>query len=228
MDEIFRKNGVYLSDESAEKFKVFADLLEKFNALYNITAIKSGEETYIKHFFDSVKGERFFKENSSVIEIGSGGGFPSVPLMIVRGDLKFTLVESTLKKCEFLEKARQILKLNCVIINERAEILGKSPEYREKFDHATARAVAKLNILSEYCLPFVKKGGSFIAYKAKAEEETEEAKNAVNILGGKITEKENYDLPKNMGERTIIKIEKISLTPKEYPRGNGKERKKPL
>ena len=170
----------------------------------------------------------FFKHNSTIVEIGSGGGFPSVPLMILRNDLKFTLVEATEKKCIYLEKVRAALDLNCNILNERAEVLGKNPLYRQKFDYATARAVARLNVLCEYCLPFVKIGGSFIAYKGEANEEIKEAENSVKVLGGKIDSIKRYSLPEEEGDHCLIKIDKKISTPDIYPRGNGKERKRPL
>jgi 16S rRNA (guanine527-N7)-methyltransferase len=168
-------------------------------------------------------------DNSSVIEIGSGGGFPSIPLMIVRNDLKFTLLEATGKKCIFLKEALKALKItDCEVLNGRAEDFGKDNAFREKFDHSTARAVARLNSLCEYCLPFIKVDGSFIALKGNAEEEINESKNAVKVLGGKISKVKTYELPFEEGNRTVIEITKINKTPSLYPRGNGKERKNPL
>ena len=229
MTDLFLSIGISLSDEQKEKFKIFESLLEENNKIFNLTSIKAGRETYIKHFFDCVYAVDKFKNNSTVIEIGSGGGFPSVPLMIMRKDLKFTLLEATEKKCKYLEKVKTALSLNCEIINGRAEEIGKIDLYRGFFDHATARAVARLNVLSEYCLPFVKVGGSFIAYKGgDCEEEINEAKNAIRILGGRKAEEIKYSLPENSGNRTVIIIEKILKTPLTYPRGNGKERKSPI
>ena len=167
-------------------------------------------------------------ENSSVIEIGSGGGFPSIPLMIVREDLKFNLLEATGKKCLFLKEVIKKLNLKAEVLNGRAEDFGKDKKYREKFDHATARAVARLNVLLEYCMPFVKKGGTFIALKGNAEEEIKEGKNAIKILGGEIKQIKFYTLPLEEANRTLINIEKTSNTPSQYPRGNGRERKSPL
>ena len=226
--KVFEENKIYLMKEQEKKFVLFGNLLEKYNAEFNITAIESGEKTEIKHFLDSVMGVDNFPPNASVIEVGSGGGFPSVPLMIMRNDLRFTLVESTGKKCVFLEKVKSELNLNCTVLNARAEDLGRKKEYREVFDISTARAVARLNTLSEYCLPLIKVGGSFIAYKGSADEEIKEARNAIAVLGGKIKEIKNYELPYGEGKRTIIEIEKVSKTPSLYPRGNGKEKKKPL
>lgn len=228
MRDLFLNNGLRLNSLQEEKFKIFSSLLEEYNKKFNLTSIKSGIETEVKHFLDCAKGVDSFPQNASVIEIGSGGGFPSVPLMIMREDLKFTLVESTSKKCEFLKIVCDNLGFNCSILNERAEDLGRKKEYREQFDISTARAVARLNVLCEYCLPFVKVGGKFVAYKARAEEELNEATNAISVLGGKIKDVCSYELNVSDGQRTIINIEKIKPTPEKYPRGNGKERKSPL
>ena len=150
-------------------------------------------------------------------------------MKIVRDDLRFTLIESTGKKCEFLKTVVDNLKLSCVQVeNIRAEEGARRGDLREKFDVAVARAVARLNTLCEYCLPFVKVSGKFIAYKGCAEEEIEEAKNAIKTLGGAIEKVENYTLPEGFGSRTVIVIKKVKSTPEKYPRGRGLERKKPL
>ena len=220
----------YFSDSIfKEKFEIFADLLKEYNQKYNITSITDEKEVYIKHFLDSILPESCFFNGAKVVEIGSGGGFPSVPLKIVRGDLDFTLIESTGKKCEFLKTAVEKLGLDCVqVLNIRAEDGAHRENLREKFDVATARAVARLNTLCEYCLPFVKVGGSFIAYKGECVEELEESVGAVKTLGGKIEGVTSYELPENCGKRTVICIKKVSATPEKYPRGRGLERKKPL
>ena len=147
--------------------------------------------------------------------------------MIYRNDLSFTLVESVGKKCTFLQEVIKTLNLNAVVINKRAEDIGKDKNFTEKFDVVTARAVAKLNTLSEYSIPLIKKYGLFISYKGELDEE-EIGKNAINILGGKIIEKQEYFLPNDYGKRRIYIIKKIENTPLKYPRGNGKERSKPL
>lgn len=217
-----------LKNNYGEKFESFKGLLLDYNSRYNLTAITDDNEIYIKHFLDSVIPCDFFPKNASVIEIGSGGGFPSLPLKIVRNDLKFTLVESTGKKCEFLRVAVDNLGLNCVeILNIRAEDGGRTQNLREKFDVAVARAVAKLNTLSEYCLPFVKVGGRFIAYKGESED-INESLNAIKTLGGEIENVEEYELPEGCGKRRAVIIKKVAPTPLKYPRGRGLERKKPL
>ena len=212
-----------------EKFQLFNGILAEFNQKYNLTAISDEKEVYIKHFFDSVKPQKYFPTDAKVVEIGSGGGFPSIPLKIVRDDLSFTLIESTGKKCEYLRQAVDKLGFDGVqVLNIRAEDGGKDKDLREKFDVATARAVARLNTLCEYCLPFVKTGGRFIAYKGDADEEIKEAENAIKTLGGEIEKVEKYDLPEGFGKRTVIVIKKVKSTPVKYPRGRGLERKKPL
>lgn len=217
-----------LLKDNREKFEEFKDFLLEYNEKCNLTSICAEDEVWIKHFYDSVAPEKFFTSNAKVIEIGSGGGFPSIPLMIVRGDLKFTLIESTGKKCTFLQQAVDKLVLNCEqVLNIRAEDGARDFSLREKFDIVTARAVAKLNTLAEYCLPFVKVGGLFIAYKSE-NEDLSEAENAVKILGGRMREIYEYSLPQNGGKRRAVIIKKVSATPQKYPRGNGKERKNPL
>ena len=214
-------------ERKREIFQKFFALLTEYNAKFNLTAITEEEEVFEKHFLDSVAGESLFPQNARVVEVGSGAGFPSLPLKIVRDDLTFTLVESTGKKCEFLKTAVKELGLTGVeVINARAEELARLPSYREQADACCARAVAKLNTLSEYCLPFVKCGGVFIAYKAEAEAELREAKSAIFKLGGEEGGVVRYSLP--YGERSLIVIKKRRSTPSVYPRGQGKERKNPL
>ncbi len=227
MFEILRSKNLIENESQEKKLYEFLTLLKEWNKKFNLTAIKEDIDIEIKHFEDCLMGEKFFPKNSNVIEIGSGGGFPSIPLMIKREDLSFTLVESVGKKCEFLRFVIEKLNLNATVINKRAEDLGKDRTFREKYDVVTARAVAELNTLSEYTLPLVKNGGILIAYKSK-NDELLRAKNAIKILGGKEKETFNYSLSNDAGERCIYIIEKITKTPPNYPRGNGKERSKPL
>ena len=212
-----------------EQFNKFASLLTEHNKICNLTSVTDEKGVRYKHFYDSIVGEKLISFGASVVEIGSGGGFPSIPLMIVRGDLKFTLIESTAKKCRFLESVVDSLSLNCAqVLNIRAEEGAHNKNLREKFDFAVARAVAQLNTLCEYCLPYVKVGGKFIAYKGDAAEEIKSAENAVKLLGGEIEEVISYSLPEDFGKRTLVVIRKIKPTPPLYPRGQGKERKQPL
>lgn len=215
--------------ETGEKFKEFYRLLTEYNEKVNLTRITDEEECRVKHFIDSLAGERYFPQGAKCAEVGSGGGFPSVPLMIVRGDLKFTLIESVAKKCAFLETAVKALDLNAEVVCMRAEDAARRKEMREAFDVCCARAVARLNTLSEYCIPLVKTGGRFIAYKGSAaQEEILEARHALEVLGAREIAAEKFLLGEEAGERTIFVAEKVKPTPAAYPRGRGKERSKPL
>ena len=216
MLNILQESGITLSLGKVEKLNIFQNELILWNNKFNLTSIKSDEEIKIKHFQDCIIGAQFFPQNSNVIEIGSGGGFPSIPVMIAREDLKFTLVESVGKKCEFLKHVIEKLKLNATVINKRAEDVGRDINFRESFDVVTARAVARLNTLSEYSLPLIKKGGLFIAYKGSDKEELLSSKKAIEILGGKIKKEFSYSLSNNLGERNIYIIEKIKETPSKY------------
>lgn len=224
-----KEEKINLTAKQEEKFEKFCKILKEYNEKFNLTSITDDDGIYEKHFTDSLKGEEFFPLNAEVIEIGSGGGFPSVPLKIARDDLSFTLLEATEKKCGYLRIVGKELGFeNFNVVCGRAEEFGKKEEFREKFDVATARAVARLNVLCEYCLPFVKKGGYFVAYKGDAEEEIKEAEKAVEILGGKIVERKDFVLSEKSGRRNIIVIKKERETPSEYPRLNGAIKKKPL
>ena len=213
--------------ETGEKFAAFYAMLTKANAQFNLTRITGEEECRVKHFLDSLAGIDYFPPNADCCEVGSGAGFPSVPMLIARGDLTFTLIESSQKKCRFLEEVIKELGLRASVVCARAEEAAKGP-LRERFDICCARAVARLNTLAEYCLPFIKKGGAFIAYKGNAAEELEEAKGALRILGGAVEEARTFDLPQEAGRRTILVCRKIFPTPPQYPRGHGKERTSPL
>ena len=215
--------------EGKEKLEAFRALLLEYNKKYNLTTILEEKDIYYKHFLDSAAGMDLFKRGALTAEIGSGAGFPSIVLKIVRDDLKFDLFESVGKKCEFLNAVVDKLQLNDVhIYNIRAEDAARDKKFRQRYDIATARAVARMNTLCEYCMPFVKVGGKFIAYKSGDVEEIHEAKNACFILGGKIKEILPYSLPERYGERVLAVVEKTKDTPSLYPRGQGKERKNPL
>ena len=225
MDLLFYKN--LIENKYGEKFEKLFNLLTEHNKMYNLTSITGREEVFLKHFLDSVVGESYLKQGADVCEIGSGGGFPSLPLKIIREDLKFTLIESTGKKCSYLQTAVDNLGLEGVkVLNIRAEEGARDPSLREKFDCAVARAVARLNTLCEYCLPFVKVGGVFVAYKGDAAEEIKEAQNAVKVLGGRLEECNAFEL--NGEKRCLVVIRKEASTPAKYPRGRGLEKKKPL
>ena len=226
MKNIFDKYQINITEEQLKKFEKYYELLVFYNEKFNITAITEKSEVYKKHFVDSVLGVDKVC-GQTLIDIGSGGGFPAIPIKIVKEDICLTMLEATGKKCEFLKTVVKELGLNNVtVINGRAEDLAKKEEYREKFDVCTARAVARLNSLCEYCMPFVKVNGTFVAYKGDSKEEVVESQNAIKILGGKIKEVVEYNL--DDASRSLVCIEKIKNTDKKYPRGNGKERKNPL
>ena len=218
-----------INGEKREIFAAFRALLLEYNEKYNLTTITEERDMEVKHFLDSAMGESLFKQGACVAEIGSGAGFPSIVLKILRPDLSFDLFESVGKKCEFLQVVVDKLGFSKMhIYNLRAETCAKDSKFREKYDHATARAVARMNTLCEYCLPFVKVGGTFIAYKSGDQTEIKEAQTAYKCLGGKIENVLSYSLPENYGERTLAVVKKVKPTPPKYPRGQGKERKNPL
>lgn len=217
-----------IREEHGETFSAFRALLLRSNETCNLTAVVEEREMLYKHFLDSAAGEGFFPQNASVAEVGSGAGFPSIPLKILRDDLSFTLFESVGKKCAFLERAVRELGLSRMTVEKlRAEDAARG-KFREKYDVCCARAVARMNTLAEYCLPLVKVGGRFLAYKGEAEEELEEARRAIRLLGGRVEKICRFSLPDGYGKRTIAVIEKISPTPEKYPRGRGRERSAPL
>ncbi len=226
MKEIFSKFGIDLTEKQQQLFEKYYSLLIEYNARFNITAITGKNEVIVKHFVDSVLGCGKVC-GKALIDVGSGGGFPAIPIKIMNEDLELTLLEATGKKCEFLRAVVSELSLkNVTVINDRAETLAKNESYRERFDCATARAVARLNTLLEYCIPFVKVGGSFVAFKGDAGEEVSECANALKILGGEIVDNFSYEL--DGAKRALITVKKVKNTPSKYPRGNGKERKSPL
>lgn len=229
MQENIEKQRNRIEKDCQEQFALYEALIKEYNEKYNLTTILEKKDMFYKHFLDSSVGEPLFSKGASVLEVGSGAGFPSIPLKILRPDLNFTLLESVGKKCEFLRVVVDKLGLTDMnIYQSRAEELAKDARFREKFDFATARAVARMNTLSEYCLPFVKVGGKFIAYKSGEETEIEEAGSAYQTLGAKLLKVYRYELPEGYGTRTLAVVEKVKPTPNKYPRGQGKERKNPL
>ena len=226
MKDLFLEYGLDLTDDQLEKFNKYYELLVFYNEKFNITAITEKIDVYKKHFIDSILGAKLITLGT-LIDVGSGGGFPAIPIKIVNENLSVTLLEATGKKCEFLRAVVKELNLtNVEVVNNRAELLAKVDNYRENFDYCSARAVARLNTLLEYCMPFVKVGGKFIGFKGDATEEVIEAKNAIKVLGGELEFVENYTL--DDAKRALVVVKKIKSTDKKYPRGNGKERKNPL
>ncbi len=215
--------------EKGEQLRIFRETLLEYNQRYNLTAITEEKEVTYKHFLDSAEGVDLFTQGARVAEVGSGAGFPSIVLKILRPDLSFDLFESVGKKCEFLRAVVEKLGLEKVrVYNLRAEDGARDSGFREKYDFVTARAVARMNTLCEYCLPFVKVGGKFVAYKSGDTTELDEAKNAYKALGGRLEKVVEYELPEGFGARVLAVVEKVKSTPTRYPRGQGKERKNPL
>lgn len=222
--------GVELNDEALDRFDLLAELLIEQNKTMNLTAITDPDEVVIKHFADSVSLFSVInpENGAKILDLGTGAGFPGIPLLITRPDINLTMVDSTAKKLRYVADTVEKLGLEAETLHARAEEAGKSPDYREQYDIVCSRAVAALNVLSEYCLPFVKVGGVFVAMKsAKAEEEIADAKKAIGILGGKIIDKKTFTLSDG-GERTLIIIKKISQTSPKYPRVSAQISKKPL
>lgn len=224
------KVGIELSELQKEQYRKYYDLVVEWNQKINLTAITEEDEFYTKHFFDSIS-LAFYKDYSnieSICDVGSGAGFPSIPLKILYPNLKVTIVDSLNKRIKFLNLVKDELGLNdCNFVHARAEEFGQNKEYRESFEIVTARAVARLNVLAELCLPLVKKDGYFLSLKAqKAEEETKEAINAIKLLGGKLEQDLEFDIEGE--ERHILEICKAKETPNKYPRKAGTPNKKPL
>lgn len=222
--------GIELDETALERFDMYAATLTEWNSFMNLTAIKEPDEIVKKHFIDSVAllSAVNIPRGASLIDVGTGAGFPGLPLLIARNDLKVTLLDSTNKRLEFIKAVLNAIELEADVVHSRAEDAGKTKTYREKFDFATARAVSNLRDLSEYCLPFVKKDGYFVAMKsAKTDEEIAEAKNAIKILGGKIEEIKSFELD-GAGARTVLLIKKVSQTPSNYPRPSAKIAKFPI
>lgn len=224
---VFKENGLILTEDVYKKLDIYADFLVEYNEKVNLTAITAPDDILIKHFADSIKIAELIDipQNSKIIDVGTGAGFPSVPLKIYRPDLELTLLDSLQKRIVFLEKLCSKLDIEAEFIHGRAEDISKLPEYREKFDIATARAVASMSLLSELCIPFVKVGGIFAAMKGPGEDMSLGI-NAVNLLGGKISDEIEYTIASE--QRKLVIVEKISQTPTKYPRNSAQIKKKLL
>ena len=223
----FQHFNVELSKTLYEKLDIYAEFLVEYNKNVNLTAITEPEEILYKHFIDSILLAKYAEipKNASLIDVGTGAGFPSVPLKLFRPDLNITLLDSLNKRITFLQMLCEKLGIQAEFIHERAENAGKMAEYREKFDVSCARAVANMSVLSEMCIPFVKVGGIFTAMKGP-NEDISKGNNAIQILGGKIENQFEYDIS---GEgRKIIIIKKISHTMTKYPRNSSQIKKKSL
>ena len=219
-----------LNVEQLWKFYSYMELLIEWNEKINLTTIIEPEEIILKHFIDSLTIYKYIEKDNKVVDVGTGAGFPGIPLKIANPELKITLVDSLNKRLNFLQDVIDKLQLkNVEIIHARAEEFGQNKKFREKFDIATSRAVANLSTLSEYLIPLVKLNGKCICMKAgDADQEIEEAKKAINVLGGTIKEVENFMLPQSDIGRTIIIINKEKTTPTKYPRKAGMPSKDPI
>lgn len=224
--------GVELNEEKLNKFLRYKDLLKEWNEKINITTITDDLEINQKHFLDSITPfiTGLFKGEKKIIDIGTGGGFPGLPLKIINQNLHVTLLDSLNKRIIFLNEVIKELNLQDIhAIHGRAEEFSRTEKYREKYDICISRAVASLDTLSEYCLPFVKLGGHFISMKGpEVDDELKLSKNAIDILGGKLVETKMLTIPGTDITHSLIIIEKIKETSTKYPRGGGKPRKNPL
>jgi len=232
--EALAQKGIALNATQKEQFATYFHELVETNKVMNLTSITDEEQVYLKHFYDSIVlgfvDEKLLSEELTLCDVGSGAGFPSLPLKIINPKLKITIVDSLNKRIKFLDTLVNKLNLDKVnLVHGRAEEVGKNPQFRESFDVVTARAVAAMNVLTEFCLPLVKVGGQFVAMKSeKAPEELETAKFAIKVLGGEIKQQESVELPNDAGIRNFIFVGKVAKTPKKYPRKPGTPAKKPL
>lgn len=222
---------ITLTENQYEQFQKYFELLAEWNEKMNLTAITDESGVALKHFADSLSLLNFvdIPQNSSLADVGTGAGFPGVVLKIARPDIKLTLIDSLNKRLVFLGEVCAQLGIDAELIHSRAEDGTRDEKLRESFDFAVSRAVARMNVLSEYCLPYVKVGGAFCAMKgAQANEEFKESLNAINTLGGKLEKKYFFELPENGGERAIAVVRKVKNTPQKYPRQSGKIKAKAL
>lgn len=220
---------IELTKKQIEKFYNYMNLLLEWNEKINLTAIIEPREIILKHFVDSLTIAKYIKDDEKLIDVGTGAGFPGIPLSIVKENTDIVLLDSLNKRINFLEEVKENLKLeNITTIHGRAEEFGKNKNEREKYDIAMSRAVAPLNILLEYLLPLVKVGGRAICMKGSNIEEIENAKNALEILGGKIEKIEEITLPNSDIKRNIIIVKKVKNTPSKYPRKPGTPSKEPI
>lgn len=219
-----------IEEEQMNQFFEYMNLLLEWNEKINLTAITEQNDIILKHFVDCLTIQKYMKKDQKIVDIGTGAGFPGIPLAIMNQNNQFILVDSLNKRIHFLDEVKEKVGLkNVCTFHMRAEEFGQNKLYREKFDMAVSRAVANLSVLVEYLLPAVKVGGKVICMKgSQVEEEIEQAKFAIKELGGIVLEKEEFFLPETDMKRNILVLEKISSTPKKYPRKVGLPSKQPL
>jgi len=228
--------NIYLDDEQLYMFRVYAKYLEEYNAHTNLISKNDVQNNIFKHFTDSLaigllSAKIDFSQETRLVDIGIGGGFPGIPIIIAYKNWKLCAVDSVGKKINFIKSLAEKLDIEDRVetVQTRAEELARMPDKREQFDIAITRAVATMNIIAEYCLPMVKPKGHFIAYKAKtADEELKESKKAISLLGGEFISKENYNINNEIEDRNLLLIRKESHTPEQYPRKTGIPTKKPI
>ncbi|MGX4598055.1 16S rRNA (guanine(527)-N(7))-methyltransferase RsmG [Faecalimicrobium sp. JNUCC 81] len=224
--------GIDVNDKMLDNFKIYRDILADWNQHMNLTGIVEEKEVYIKHFLDSISAVKngYIKNGMSLIDVGTGAGFPGLPLRICLENLEVTLLDSLNKRINFLQEVSKSVGIdNIEYIHGRAEDFGKSEEYREKYDIATARAVAGLPVLMEFCIPFIKVGGHFVCLKGpNANLELEESKSAMEVLGVEFIEKIDVKLPESDLNHNILVFKKVKNTPEKYPRKAGKPSKNPI
>ena len=222
--------NIELKEKQINQLYDYMNLLIEWNKKINLTAIIEPKEIILKHFVDSLTISKYINEKSTLIDIGTGAGFPGIPLKILRDDINITLVDSLNKRIKFLDEVIEKLNLdNIKTVHGRAEEIGRNTEYREKFDYATSRAVANIATLSEYLIPLINKNGKCIYMKGpNIDDELEKGKNAISVLGGIIVNKDEFELPYSDIKRTIIVIEKIKNTSAKYPRKAGMPAKEPI
>ena len=223
------KNNINLSIDDYQKFYIYMKEIINWNEKINVTAITEEKEFLVKHLIDSLTIDRFVENKGNLIDIGTGAGFPGIPLKISNPDLHVTLIDSVNKKLNVIRDISSKMNLEKLeIIHTRAENLAMQNQYRESFDYATTRAVSRLNTIVEYMLPFLKLGGKAICMKGpNIDEELEESKKAIDVLGGTIEKVEHFMID-NEYERNIVIISKVKSTPKQFPRGKGKPLKEPI
>lgn len=226
--------SIDINTDQLAQFDIYCHNLLEWNQVMNLTTITEIDQIYIKHFLDSLSVHKYLPssefQGKRVVDIGTGAGFPGLPLAIVNMKTEFTLIDSLNKRVRFLEDTIQKLSIqNVTCIHSRAEDAGHDKQLRESFDFCCSRAVANLATLSEYCLPFLKPGGLFVSYKAeKAQEEIQNGTKAIERLGGKIESIHSFTIPGTDIGRTIVLIRKVKNTPKQYPRKAGTPSKKPI
>lgn len=227
-----KQKGINLNKRQIKQFSVYFSTLVEWNEKVNLTALTDKEDVYLKHFYDCITPAFYvdFTKEMTICDVGAGAGFPSIPLKICFPDLKITIVDSLKKRIDFLNHLADKLKLEDVAFyHSRAEDFGQQKPFRESFDVVIARAVARMSVLSEFCLPLTKEGGLFIAMKgAQADDELADARGAIKRLGGHVKGNFIFTLPREESERSIITIDKIKQTPKKYPRKAGTPNKQPL